>query len=86
MLRPYEAIARAIGASISKDARLIFLEEGILSGGASENILRRLKKAHGFTNEYKILAIDDDFCHSQKGKSIYEVAGISKNDILANLR
>ena len=53
----------------------VFLEEGILDGGAGMLLSDRLS-AHGYTGKIKLLAIRDSFVIPDSPTDIYEYAGI----------
>ena len=83
-LRPYGLIADEILSEISQSgAPIVFLEEGVLAAGASENLCRLLTAHQGFKERsVKVLAIHDDFGFSRKGESIYKTMGISAQDVV----
>ena len=84
-LRPYDAIADQILAELAcKQAPIVFLEEGIRTAGASENLYRTMHEKTDFrSRDVKILAIDGDFGYSKKGEKLNKTLGISADDALA---
>ncbi len=83
MLKPYEETARQLSSLVSHRTNLIFLEEGIQSGGMGMNLASRMEQEYGIPNDrIRILAIDDSFVEkSHADKTIYDAAGIGAADI-----
>ena len=79
-------IAKLIPGTCGK---VIFLEEGVRSGGAGMLLLDRLGRKHPLALSGKsatILAIDDCFVRGELGESIYETAGISRKHLIAEAK
>ena len=79
-------IAKLIPGTCGK---VIFLEEGVRSGGAGMLLLDRLGRKHPLALSGKsatILAIDDCFVRGKLGESIYETAGISRKHLIAEAK
>lgn len=83
MLKPYQTAAEAVLPFLSAAVKhVLFLEEGVRSGGAGMNLVECLRHMPQFTHiTFHLLAIDDSFAFSQSGKSIYESCGISAADV-----
>jgi len=83
-LRPYDDIADQVLAELaSKDAPIVFLEEGIRTAGASENLYRTMHEKSDFRQRsVKILAVDGEFGFSKKGEKLYKTLGISADDVV----
>ena len=83
-LRPYEKVADSILSLLDeRKIPLVFLEEGIRSGGASENLYIIMKENPKIASKnVKILAIDDAFKPSMKGVGTYDNFGIGANHVV----
>ena len=87
-LKPYEENAAKLQPFLRRDSRVIFVEEGIESGGAgmlTEAALRRSMGAD-FPSEYRILSIRDHFAAPTERGELYHYCGIGTEDILAAIR
>ena len=88
ILKPYEETAKIIEALIPNSvSAVLFLEEEIRSGGAGMNLV---DKMNAFLDKKaisrEILAVDDSFVTKlEKGKSIYESAGIDSKNIIKTI-
>lgn len=87
-LKPYTELVARIRPYLRKKARLIYLEEGILAGGAGEEISRTLREAMGaeYPEEERFLAIRDHFATPDTPVSLYRYCGISALDVLENMK
>lgn len=83
-LKPYDKTAERIIQYIGfKCETVIFLEEGIMNGGAALCLYEKLRNHKGFENKrYIIKAIDDDFILGEKGKSLLQSAKLTAEDII----
>ena len=89
ILKPYDRSASLVYDAIPSSAKsVLFLEEEIRSGGAGMNLVDKLSQKLSQRNlKYGILAVDDDFVvKSEKGKTIYETAGIDSVSIAENIK
>ena len=77
-LKPYGTTAVKVLPYLRNATPTVFLEEGILDGGAGMLLTERLR-AHGYTESIKILAIRDNFVIPDTPTDIYEYAGIGIN-------
>ncbi|MBR6742599.1 MAG: 1-deoxy-D-xylulose-5-phosphate synthase [Clostridia bacterium] len=75
-------------AIIPESARaVLFVEEGVRSGGAGMMIFDRLARAEALDGKKtSIIAIDDPFVRGKKGESIKKTAGISADDIISEVK
>ncbi len=85
-LKPYGAVADTLLPYLAGDARVIFLEEGIEHGGASECLLAALRERGATPKDYRILAIHDHFAAPTAPCDLYRHCGIGKEDILAAMK
>ncbi len=89
MLKPYGESAELVKNSLPENVKgVLFLEEEIRSGGMGMNLCDKLR---GYFLQmgimYDILATDDSFVsHTEKGRSIYDMAGVGRNDICKKLK
>lgn len=85
-LKPYSVVADKVAALLPKHAAaVIFLEEGIKSGGAGMLTFDALHERHGAlmaNKQTSIVAINDNFVIPTQNEPIYRTAGISANDVL----
>lgn len=83
-LRPYDSISHRILDVVPECCgTVIFLEEGMLNGGAASCIYEKLRAHDSFKNKrYIIRAIDDDFVFGEKGKTLRESAGLTAENIV----
>lgn len=82
-LKPYSDAAKAIYPLLSSCEKVVFVEEGIKSGGASQNLLTELISL-GFDASGKrveIAAIDDNFASPDKICDLYDYVGLSPERI-----
>lgn len=88
MLKPYDTVASKITDALPSNARVIFLEEEIRSGGMGINLSDMLIRMNVLKSDnIKIMAIDDNFIAvREKGQSIYDAAKISKEYIYKNAK
>lgn len=84
LIKPYEKSSENIIKLLPVGkAKLVFLEEGIRTGGASMILCDLLRDKPKMKNkDYTVLAIDDPFTAGEKGKNLYETCGISASDIV----
>lgn len=82
-LKPYDEAARGIADIVSSQCKkIVFLEEGMLNGGAASSLYEKLRHYESFNNiEYIIRAIDNDFVTGQKGMTLRESAGLTAQSI-----
>lgn len=87
VLKPYDALAKQIAPYLSRETRMIFLEEGIAHGGAACLTAEALREemGDGFPTDYRILAIKDHFASPTEKTELYRYCGISAEDVLENL-
>ncbi len=83
ILKPYDTAASKIEDLIPLGAHVIFLEEEIRAGGMGMNLSDKLIEMKVLTRDkVSIMAIDDSFIEiREKGQSVYDVAGLSKEHI-----
>lgn len=86
-LKPYDLTAERIAPYLRRDTRVLFLEEGIESGGAGMLTSLSLRRAMGeaYPQDYEILAIRDHFASPDTPVDLYRYCGISAKDILERL-
>lgn len=89
LIKPYADSAEQIIGALPNDVQcVLFLEEEIKSGGMGMNLSCLLKEefeARGIRSD--IIATDDSFVsHVQKGESIYEAAGVDRNNIVLKIK
>ncbi len=76
-LRPYKAAAELILPFISGAEKIVFVEEGIKSGGAAEALREELIGLGYNTENYGIVAIDDNFASPDECVDLYDYLGMS---------
>lgn len=85
-LKPYEVAADRIAQLLPQEAAaLVFVEEGILNGGAGMLTFSALHTRHAAQMANKkaaVLAIKDNFVIPTQNESIFRTAGITESDIL----
>ena len=82
-IKPYGSVASALLPIISKAKTVVYAEEGIMCGGAAQNMREELLKI-GFDfgkTDYRIAAIDDDFVSPDSPCDLYDYAGISADKL-----
>ncbi len=79
VLKPYSIVAKSIIPYIKYAKRIVFAEEGILSGGAGMLLREELiKQGFDFGKcEYHICAIDDNFASPDYPCELYDYLGLS---------
>ncbi len=88
-LKPYDESAELIKNSLPENVKgVLFLEEEIRSGGMGMNLCDKLRGYFGQEGiAYDILATDDSFVsQSEKGRSVYDMAGVGRKDISKKLK
>ncbi len=83
-INPYSAVSEKIARMIPDGCpAVIYLEEGIITGGAAEATFREMRE-RGLCDGKKleILAIRNGFVRGDPGKTIRESAGVSASDII----
>ncbi len=83
LLKPYDIVAKNVANILPQNAKVIFLEEEIRSGGMGINLSDMLIRMNVLKSDnIRIMAIDDSFITvREKDQSIYDAAGLSKEDI-----
>ncbi len=76
-LRPYKNVAELILPYIKDAEKLVFVEEGIKNGGAAVTLREELIKLGYNTQNYEIVAIDDNFASPSLPCELYEYLGMS---------
>ena len=62
---------------------VIFLEEGIENGGAAQCLFEKLRHYPEMKDKrYLVRAIDDDFIYGEKGRSHWQSAHLTAEDII----
>lgn len=88
-LKPYEVAADRVAQLLpAAPSAIVFLEEGIRSGGAGMLLLDMLHARHEKLMHNKhadIVAIDDNFVIPTQNESIRRTAGITSNDVLRKM-
>lgn len=88
-LKPYSIVADKVACLLPKHAAaVVFLEEGIKSGGAGMLTFDALRERHSAlmaNKQTELLAIDDNFVIPTQNEPIYRTAGISANDLLRTM-
>lgn len=82
-LKPYSDAAKAVYPMLSSCEKVVFVEEGIKSGGASQNLLTELISL-GFDasgKKVEIAAVDDNFASPEKICDLYDYVGLSPEKI-----
>ncbi len=82
-LKPYDRVAKIISSVASGAKRIVYVEEGIKSGGAAE-LTREALHECGFdftATEYKIAAIEDNFASPTTPCDLYDYVGLSPEKI-----
>ena len=88
-LKPYLESAELVKKNIPDGTKaLLFLEEEIRSGGAGMNLCDKLETFLVAKDiRHAILALDDNFvANTEKGRSIYESAGIDAESIKKRIK
>ncbi len=88
LLKPYDLIAEKACHYLKNAKRIVFVEEGIRSGGAGMLFLDALKKC-GFDFskcEYDIAAIDDNFASPDYPCDLYDYVGLSPEKIAERMK
>ena len=84
-LMPYKDVAKEAEAKLRGASHLIFVEEGIRAGGVGmmlSDALRSLFPEYASKVRIDVLAIENGAVWGEAGRSLYESAGISKQDII----
>ncbi len=77
-LRPYKCAAELILPYLTGARKIVFVEEGIKNGGAGMLLREELLSfGYGFTADYEIVAIDDNFASPDAPCEIYDYLGMS---------
>ena len=88
-LKPYSVSADRVASLLpSGPAAVLFLEEGIKSGGAGMLLFDKLTQKHASVMDNKktsIVAIDDNFAQRTQEESVFRTAKISANDVLRTM-
>ena len=85
ILKPYGETAERIFSALPQSVKgVLFLEEEIRSGGMGMNLADVMRnELSKRTVSFDILATDDDFVATvAKGQSIYDAAGVGREDII----
>ena len=87
-LKPYDKVAELISGIVSSCKRAVYVEEGILNGGAGQLTRSELEKCGVDFSKvvYSIAAIDDDFASPKEICDIYDHAGLSAEKIADTMR
>ncbi len=87
-IKPYAEIADTVASHIPQDAKILFLEEEIRSGGMGMNLSDEcMRRSVLRAEQFSVLATDDRFVDDRSvGQSIYDAAGISKKHIADAIR
>jgi len=89
-LSPYKSIAEATAKLLPDgECAVIFLEEGVRSGGAAMLLRDELCENHRVKMQNKktaVLAIEDCFVRGKLGESLYTSAGISAENVINKAR
>lgn len=81
-LKPYEIIAEKALSYIRGAKKILFVEEGIKSGGAGMLLGEALRNIDvDIASKYKIAAIDDNFAMPESECDLYEFLGLSAERI-----
>ena len=83
-IKPYDEIADRLATYLPQNAKVLFLEEEIRSGGMGMNLADAcIRQGMLCEDQYAILATDDSFVDDRSaGESIYESAGVSEKHII----
>ena len=82
-LRPYGEVAAEIAPLLAGAKKIVFLEEGILAGGAGMMLRSELEKHATLVRaDYNILAIDDHFARAKSDESIWRTCGIDAESVV----
>ena len=87
MLKPYDNVANKILGIVSEAEKIVFVEEGIKSGGASQNLLAELV-SRGLDlsrTAVEISAIDDNFASPDKVCDLYDYVGLSPEKLAGRM-
>lgn len=79
-IMPYNDVCRSILPYIKDAKRIVFVEEGIRSGGAGMMIRDTLARM-GVSPFFDIIALDSGFAFGEKQKTLYESVGLSSDKI-----
>lgn len=85
-LKPYAFVAEEIFPYFAKAKRIVFVEEGIKNGGASEILLRELFRLGLKNTQLDIAAIDDNFASPEERCDLYDFVGLSPTKIAEKMR
>lgn len=87
-LKPYGEIADMVEVLIPPTCKkIVFLEEGILAGGAGMLLYEKLRNRPSFGGvTYDILAVDDNFAVRKCDDDVWKCAGISAADVIKRLK
>ena len=81
-LKPYDVIANKISYYAALAKRVLFVEEGILNGGAGMLLGKALSNIGiDLFGRYEVLAIDDNFASPREQVELYEFLGMSPMQI-----
>ncbi|MBO5789614.1 MAG: hypothetical protein J6R40_00475, partial [Clostridia bacterium] len=87
VLKPYEETAQKLLPLLSKEGLIVFLEEGIYSGGAAMHLSDLLsKQVEGFAQRSETLAIFDHFAIPTTPCDMYTHCGISAADVVQKIK
>lgn len=89
-IAPMSDMSPHIAKMIPAECRaVVFLEEGVRNGGAGMLLLDSLGRNYPHALAGKntsVLAIDDCFVRGKLGESLYETAGISRNNVASEVK
>ncbi len=82
MLKGDISLCEKIAALCSEgEGRIVFVEEGMRSGGAGMNIISQLRDIPSLSNKQFLLLAVDSFGRSECGKTLFQSCGISAEHI-----
>jgi 1-deoxy-D-xylulose-5-phosphate synthase len=83
-IKPYEAPVSFIKSAISTGTHIVYVEEGIRSGGAAVNTMDLLLSDNALDGvKYEIAAINDNFASPTQPCDLYDYVGLSSEKIAA---
>ena len=87
VLKPYEETAKQLLPLLSQNGTVLFMEEGIYSGGAAMHLTDLLaKQSPAFAQRCETLAIFDHFANPAAPSDIYTYCGISAADAVQKIK
>ena len=81
-IKPYDELAERLAPTVAKAERVLFLEEEIKTGGMGMLLSDALGKIGALDGvAFDSMGLENAFVRKEKGKTVYESAGLASEDI-----